>query len=97
MPNFEILFFKLPKHFSHFNELLGKRMPKLLVTYGIHDSILVCVENKVFQQLHSLDDINTCMENRNTLNGLEGCNVVFNWIHIFRKAKMYSIACEVSS
>jgi hypothetical protein len=24
----------LPNHFLHFNKLLGKRVPKLLVTYG---------------------------------------------------------------
>ena len=35
LPNFEILFFELPNHFLHFNELLGKTMPKLLGTYGM--------------------------------------------------------------
>jgi len=35
LPNFEILFFKLPNHFLHFNKLLVKRVPKLLVTYGM--------------------------------------------------------------
>ena len=35
LPNFEILFFELPNHFLHFNWLLGKPVPKLLVTYGI--------------------------------------------------------------
>ena len=33
-PNFEILFFELPKHFLHFKKLLGKIVSKLLVTYG---------------------------------------------------------------
>ena len=36
LPNFEILFLKLPNHFLHFNELLGKTVPKLLVTYGMY-------------------------------------------------------------
>ena len=34
MPDFKMLFLKLPNHFLHFNWLLGKTMPKLLVTYG---------------------------------------------------------------
>ena len=29
-----MLFFELANHFLHFNKLLGKTMPKLLVTYG---------------------------------------------------------------
>ena len=35
LPDFEILFFALPNHFLHFNWLLGKTIPKLLVTYGM--------------------------------------------------------------
>ena len=34
LPDFEILFFELPNHFLHFSWLLGKSVPKLLVTYG---------------------------------------------------------------
>ena len=43
LPNFEILFFELPNHFLHFNKSLGKKVPKLLVTYGICNVYLLLI------------------------------------------------------
>ena len=34
MPNFITLFFGLPNLLSHFNQLLSKKVLKLLVSYG---------------------------------------------------------------
>ena len=38
-----MLLFEQPNHFLHFNQLLGKTMPKLLVTYGImYNKFTIC-------------------------------------------------------